>query len=158
MSLNILIFCFIQGLTEFLPVSSQGHLIVFNSFFNVESEYLSLRDLNIIVHFGSLVAIIIYYYKDCLKMFFSLPNFFRSDIDRNVFLLKNLIVSSFPIFLVGYLITAFVNENFFSSLHIIAWTSLLFGILILLIDKACLRIKNLENLGLQSSLIIGIFQ
>ena len=158
MSLPLLIYCIIQGATEFLPISSQGHLIFFNHHFSVANEHLSIRDLNIIAHFGSLLAVVIYYRKVCLRLVLSIPNFFRSDLDSYVNLLKNLMISCIPIYFCGYFISYFINEAFFESLLLIGWTTVIFGIILFIVDKNCLRIKNIENLPNMSALYIGLAQ
>ena len=94
----------LQGFTEFLPVSSQGHLIVYNEFFGLSLETsIPIDEANIIAHFGSLLAVIVFY-KNTLKNFvFSLKLIDRPDIDKNSFLLVNLVISTLPIILVGYI-------------------------------------------------------
>lgn len=157
MYIPVLVFCFIQGFTEFLPISSQGHLIFFNTFFPLDQS-IDVRTLNIIAHFGSLIAIIIYYHKEVISLCTCIPNFFRSDIDNNVLKFKNIIVSSIPLYICGYIISLFVNNNFLESLEIIGWTSLVFGILLYFIDKNCLRIKTLENMPIVTAFYVGIIQ
>ena len=158
MYVPLIIFCFIQGFTEFIPVSSQAHLIVFNHFIPLEQVNLNIRELTIIAHFGSLLAIIIYYYKQCLGLVLSFRNFFHSYLDPQTVLLKNLIYSSIPIFIIGYLITDIITEDILKSIELIGWVTLTFGIILYLIDKSCLRIKNIENIPTQSALLIGVFQ
>ena len=145
MSLPIVLFSFIQGLTEFLPISSQGHLIIFNTIFPIKTE-IDIRSLNIIAHFGSLAAVIIYYRSEVIKLMFSLPNVFRTDIDNNAGTLINLIISTIPIFIIGYILTFFLQTNFFNSLKLIGWTTLIFGVILFIVDKGCLRIKTMDRL------------
>ena len=158
MSLPLLIYCIIQGATEFLPISSQGHLIFFNHHFPIANENLSIRDLNIIAHSGSLFAVVFYYYRDVLRLAMSIPNFFRSDLDSYVNLLQNLIISSIPIYFCGYFISYFINDAFFESLILIGWATVIFGIILFIIDTNCLRIKNIENLPNTSAFYIGLVQ
>ena len=158
MTLPLLIYCLIQGFTEFLPISSQGHLIFFNHHYPISNEALSIRDLNIIAHFGSLLAVILYYFRDVFRLTLSIPNFFRSDIESYASLLKNLIISSIPIYFFGYFISYFINDAFFESLFLIGWATLIFGILLFLVDKNCLRIKNIENLPSTSAFYVGLVQ
>jgi len=158
MYVPILLFCLIQGFAEFLPISSQAHLIIFNNFFSLEQESLSIRELTIIAHFGSLLAIIIYYYKQCIRLILSFRYFFQSYLDHNTVLLKNLIYSSIPIFIIGYLIADFISEDIFRSIKLIGWVTLIFGIVLYFIDKSCLRIKNLVNISPKIAVIIGIVQ
>ena len=158
MNFALLIYCLIQGATEFLPISSQGHLIFFNHHFPIATENLLIRDLNIIAHSGSLLAVIIYYHKEVLRLALSIPNFFRSDLDSYVDLLKNLMISSIPIYFCGYFISYFINDAFFESLLLIGWTTVIFGIILFIVDKNCLRIKNIESLPNTSAFYIGLVQ
>ncbi|MBH43418.1 MAG: hypothetical protein CMP25_01350 [Rickettsiales bacterium] len=158
MYLFIAIYCFIQGFTEFLPISSQAHLIVFNNFYELEINELSIRSLNIMAHFGSLLAIITYYFKDCVRLILSSKNFFQSYLDPYTILLKNIIYASLPVFFIGYFAADQISTNFLESLTVIGWVSIIFGILLYFIDKNCLRIKHLDRIDLKSSLTIGFFQ
>lgn len=158
MTLSLFIFCFIQGITEFLPISSQGHLIFFNHFYPITDENISIRELNIIAHFGSLLAVILYYYRDVFRLIMCVPNFFRSDIDNYVNLLKNLIISSIPIFICGYSVSVLIDGAFFESLTLIGWTTLFFGILLFFVDQNCLRIKSVDTLPHTSAILIGLVQ
>ena len=101
--LFLIIFCLIQGFSEFLPISSQGHLIVYNHFTNLdEFSELSILELNIISHLGSLLAVVLYYNKLLFKIIRSLRVFYRPDLDKNLSLFFNLIISTIPIVIVGY--------------------------------------------------------
>ena len=156
MALFVILFSLIQGFTEFLPISSQGHLIIFNHFFEIEE--VNILNLTIIAHLGSLFAIVIYHYSICLKLIFSISNIFRSDIDKNVNLFKNLIFSSVPIFLFVYVINFFFNIEELVSLKLIGWTTLSLGILLFVIDKSCLRIQSIDVISTKSAIFVGLIQ
>lgn len=158
MYIPVIIFCLIQGFTEFIPVSSQAHLIVFNHFKPLEQANLNIKELTIIAHFGSLLAIIIYYHKECLRLVLSFRNFFHSYLDQKTVLLKNLIYSSLPIFIIGYLISDLILQDILKSIELIGWVTLIFGIILYLVDRSCLRIKNIENIPTNAALLIGVFQ
>lgn len=158
MNLTIFLFCLIQGITEFLPISSQAHLLLFNNFFFITNENFTIRQLNILVHFGSLLAIVVYYFGDCLRLLISLKNFFRSDLDPFVRLFYAIIVATLPIIIFGFLIAKFVQVDFLHSFHLIGWTTLIFGIFLFVIDKSFLTIKNLDYLPLNTAFKIGILQ
>ena len=155
----IILFAFLQGLTEFLPVSSQGHLILFNDTFNLaETSNLTALEMNIIAHFGSILAIMCFYFQTLKKWVFSVRMIIRPDLDTDIFLLHNIVFSSLPIFLFGYFFAKYFNYENQATLTLIAFTSIIFGFLIYFIDKYCLRIKNIDNLGYKLSLLIGLFQ
>ena len=157
--LALVLFCLIQGFTEFLPISSQGHLIIFNSIYPIDNYVgLTIHEATIIAHFGSLFAIITFYRKALLGLVFSIKMIDRPDIDKNSFMLINLTISTIPIVVAGYLIFKILNYNWEGLLLIIAISSIFFGITLYLADKFCLRIKNQNSLNYLMSFFIGIFQ
>ena len=138
--LEILILSLVQGITEFLPISSSSHIILFSKFMNFISEDLIL---NVSLHIGSFLAVIVFFRREILSFF----------IYRKIFML--IIIASFPIVLSGYLIAESGIINDLRSLKIIGWTTVLFGFLLYFSDKMENE-KNVEiNLDLKSALIIG---
>jgi len=157
--LALFIFCLIQGFTEFLPISSQGHLIIFNSVYPIDNySGVTIQEATIIAHFGSLLAIIIFYRRIILGLLFSIKMIDRPDIDKNSFILLNLFISTIPIIMAGYAISKILDYNGNQILNIIAISSIFFGVVLFLADKFCLRIKNQNSLNYLMSFFIGIFQ
>ena len=118
--LEILILSLVQGITEFLPISSSSHIILFSKFMNFISEDLIL---NVSLHIGSFLAVVVFFRKEILSFL----------IYRKVFML--IILASLPIILCGYLIAQSGIINDLRSLKIIGWTTVLFGILLYFSDK-----------------------
>ena len=146
--LALVLFCLIQGFTEFLPISSQGHLIIFNSIFPIDNHAgITIHEATIIAHFGSLLAIITFYRRALLSLLFSIKMIDRPDIDKNSFVLINLVISTLPIMVAGYVIFKILDYNWDGLLHVIAISSIFFGIILFLADKFCLRIKNQNSLN-----------
>ena len=138
--LEILILSLVQGITEFLPISSSSHIILFSKFMNFISEDLIL---NVSLHIGSFLAVLVFFRKEILSFF----------IYRKIFML--IIIASLPIILFGYLISQTEIINQLRSLKIIGWTTVLFGILLYFSDKKTNE-KSLEiNFDFKSALIIG---
>ena len=155
----IIIFALVQGLTEFLPISSQGHLILLNNIFDVsQSSTISILEMNIIAHMGSLLAVIFYYRKTVIHWIFSFNMIVRPELDRKLFLLLSIFIASIPIVIMGYFFAKFFDYDSELLIIIISLTSIIFGILIYIFDKFCLRIKNLEGLTFKLSFIIGLSQ
>ena len=157
--LFLIIFCVIQGFSEFLPISSQGHLIVYNNFVNLdEFSELSILELNIISHLGSLLAVVLYYNKLLFKIIRSLRVFYRPDLDKNLSLFFNLIISTIPIVIVGY----FFGKNFDyrdeDLILIIGVTSILFAIILYIADKYCLMVRNQDAVDYRLAFLTGLFQ
>ena len=126
----IFLFALIQGFTEFLPVSSQGHLIVFNSFFNINIiANISVLEANVIAHAGSLVAVCLYYWKQLLLLLISFKHIVRPDIDKNSSLVIHLTLATIPILVCGFLFSKFFDYDNKSLFLIIGITSIFFGII-----------------------------
>ena len=137
------ILAFIQGVAEFIPVSSSAHLIIISkvSNFNVSS-----LQLDISLHLGSLLAIIFYFRKDLL------------NITKNKSLFLLIVLGSIPLIIVGYFFySSGLIENL-RNLKVIAWTTLVFGILLFIADRSTIKNKINNNLNLKNILLIGIFQ
>ena len=141
--IEVLILSAIQGISEFLPISSSAHLILVSSLYEFKSSSLLI---DISLHLGSLFAIIYYFKNDLL------------DIKNNSRLLIFIIVGSFPLIIVGYILysTGIIYE--LRNIKVIAWTTLIFGIILYIADKNSLDKKISTNLNLKSILFIGLFQ
>ena len=148
----IIILSLIQGITEFLPISSSAHLIIIPEFFlNIDSS----RGFDVSLHFGSLLAVIYYLKKDLIKII--LDSIFLKKDNEGFIILKNLIISTIPVIIVGFLVHI-NNFDIIRSLEVIGWTTLIFGILLGIADRNLKVIKFFKNLNLKDALAIGIAQ
>ena len=138
-----LILALIQGITEFIPVSSSSHLIIFSKELNFSYESL---ELDVGLHLGSLLAIILYFRKDLI------------EIKKNKNLLSLLLFGSLPLFIVGFSVYYTGLINYLRNIEIIAWSTLLFGILLYIADKSTMDKKIENNLNFKNIFWIGIFQ
>ena len=157
--LFLVLFCLVQGFSEFLPISSQGHLLVFNNFYNVtDFSNLSILELNIISHLGSLLAVIVYYNQFVLSTIKGLKIFFRPDLNKNLSLSFKLTISTLPIIILGYYFGKAFDYNNKFLLLIIGISSIVFGIILFIIDKFCLLIRNEESMNYKIALFTGFVQ
>ena len=141
--IEIFLLSLIQGITEFIPVSSSSHLILFSNYTNFEEQSL-LVDVSL--HIGSFLAVLCYFYKDIL------------DFVKNKILFLKILISSIPVMLIGFfLVETNLIENL-RNIKVIAWTTLIFGIILYFSDKCDLS-KNIEsNFSFKSAIFIGTFQ
>ena len=141
--LEILILSIIQGISEFLPVSSSAHLIIFSNIINFSNNSL-IFDVGL--HLGSLLAILFYFRKELLNIL----------NDKKLFNL--LLIGSIPLILFGYIFYTTGIINSFRNLKIIAWTTLIFGLLMYFSDTFKIKKKIEKDLTIKNILIIGVMQ
>ncbi len=141
--IEIFILSLIQGITEFLPISSSSHLILMSDFLNYENQSLSI---DISLHIGSFIAVTIYFNKDIL-------NFFQNKI-----LFLKILISSIPVMIIGFFLaeTGVIEE--IRNIKMIAWTTLMFGILLYISDKFKLEKNIKKNFTYKTAILIGLFQ
>ena len=141
--IEIFILALIQGITEFLPISSSSHLIIFSNYLNFQNQSLSI---DVSLHIGSFLAVVTYFYKDVIS-------FIK---EKNI--LFKIIIASLPVIFVGFLL---VETNFISKLRnikVIGWMTLIFGIVLYIADKFKLENEIKDDFNLRSAIIIGLFQ
>ena len=141
--IEVLLLSAIQGVSEFLPISSSAHLILVSSLYEFKSSSLLI---DISLHLGSLFAILYYFRMDLL------------DVKNNKRLLSLIVVGSIPLIIFGYVLysTGIIYE--LRNVKIIAWTTLIFGIILYIADRNRFDKKISSNLNYQSILFISIFQ
>ena len=142
-SVEILILSIIQGVSEFLPISSIAHLVLISKYYVFNNQNLLI---DICLHLGSLLAIIIYFRDD-------LFNF----IKNKKFLIK-ILIGTIPIIPIGYIFfqTGIINQ--LRNLEVIGWTSFAFGILLYISDKTKIKKKIETDFSNKSAIFIGVFQ
>ena len=142
-SVEILILSIIQGISEFLPVSSAAHLVLVSKYYAFTNQSLLI---DICLHLGSLIAIIFYFRND-------LFNF----IKNKSFLIK-ILIGTIPIIPVGYILyqTGLIDQ--LRSLEVIGWMSLIFGILLYVSDRSKITKKINTAFTNKSAIFIGLFQ
>ena len=141
--IEVLILSAIQGISEFLPISSSAHLILVSSLYEFKNSSLLI---DISLHLGSLFAIIYYFKEDLL------------NVRSNKRLLGLIIIGSIPLIIVGYVLYSTGIIYNLRNIKVIAWTTLVFGIILYIADKNRFDKKISSNLNLQSILFISLFQ
>ena len=141
--LEIFILSAIQGISEFLPISSSAHLILISSFFELKTNSLLI---DISLHLGSLIAIIFYFRKDLF------------DLNNNQKYLNLILFGSIPLLIFGYILHTSELIYLLRNIKIIAFTSLFFGIILFFSDQAKTEKNTSTNLDFKSIIFIGLFQ
>ena len=141
--IEIFILSLIQGITEFLPVSSSSHLIIVAEIFKFEAKRLTI---DVSVHIGSFLAVIFYFRK---KIYNFISN---KDLFLKIFF------SSLPVIIIGYTLVKFDLINYLRNIKIIGWMTIIFGILLYVSDQFKIKKNIKNNFTYKSAIIIGIFQ
>lgn len=147
---SILLGC-IQGLTEFIPISSSGHLVLAQYFLSGASDHLFLEWINI----GTMLALVVYFWNRIMTII--------SDIvvRKKMRLLRNILLTSIPAGLVGYLAADTIEHNpFFGSVIVVAVMGLVVGIVMIVLEKLpkASQVKDGEALTIPRALAIGFAQ
>ena len=140
----------LQGITEFLPISSSGHLVLISEISRWEDQGLFT---DIAVHGGTLIAVLIYLRKEIVKI---IKNFFQNRLSYNTLLFK-IILATLPAVVVGIFVYNYI-EDYFRNLEVVAWASIIFGIILFFADKQNSNNSSWEEMKFSDALIIGCFQ
>lgn len=161
MTLHILlILALVQGITEFLPISSSGHLLLVHSFLGETTPEAFKQNLliDVAVHVGTLFSVLLYFRRDVLGMLCGIKNAVTGDYKSPGAKLDfYIIISSLPVIAVGFIMnaTGFVWGN---NVLVVAWMTLIFGIVLWVIDAYKPVTKTLGEMNAIHALLIGIAQ
>lgn len=152
---QIIILALIQGLTEFLPISSSAHLILPSQLFNWSDQGLAF---DVAVHVGTLVAVVFYLRSEIFQMIKGSFSALESrSLNDDAKLAMLVIIGTIPAVIIGFLIKDFVEQSL-RSILVIAIASIGFGLILLWADKIGKRKKGIMQLNIKQSLIIGFAQ
>ena len=141
--IEIFILSLIQGVTEFIPISSSSHLIIVSKYLNFSNQSLSV---DVSLHIGSFIAVIVFFRKDIF-------NFIKN---KDLFI--KIIISSIPVMIAGYILVKLNLIDLLRNVKIIGWTTILFSFLLFLSDKVKIERKIVHNFTFKSAIFIGFFQ
>lgn len=136
----------IQGITEFLPISSSSHLILFPLLTDYEDQGLGF---DIALHFGSLMAIMAFYRKELAEIL--------NKSNEGIHYMKLIIIASIPLPIAGIFLIEFISENL-RNLHTIGFMTIAFALLLYFSDRNSKSNQTITNLSLSLMIIIGFFQ
>jgi len=141
--IEVFLLSLIQGVTEFLPISSSSHLALFAEYLEFENQGLSL---DVSLHIGSFFAVVFYFFKDIINFF------------ENKSLFTKILVSSLPVMIVGFFLIETGLINKIRNIQTIAWTTFIFAILLYISDKFKLDKTIKNNFTFKAAILIGLFQ
>lgn len=155
--LNIAVLSLVQGITEFLPISSSGHLVLVPALTGWPDQGLAI---DAAVHVGTLGAVALYFWRDLVRMLVGLLGLATGrggGGSAGAAMALHLIIATIPVVVVGFLLRD-VIETRFRAVAIIAWATIGFGLLLLVADRLGLTRRRLDTLGLSDAAVIGIAQ
>lgn len=154
--LHLMLLSALQGLTEFLPVSSSGHLILFSKFTTFPDQGLAF---DVAVHVGSIIAVMIYFSETIWEMLkgvaktYFIPNF-KNPGSKLAWLI---VIGTIPAVIAGLFLVENGTDELRSA-RLIGWTMLSFGIVLFIADKIGMTIRKIEHLTALDAVLIGLAQ
>ena len=152
--LHIVVLALIQGVTEFLPVSSSGHLALVPILTCWPDQGLII---DVAVHVGTLGAVVLYFWRDVFGMVGGVLSVARGRRDPQAKLAGLIILATVPVIVAGYFLHRYGIDGL-RSLRVIAWATLGFGIVLWVADKAGMTLRRMQHLGVSDGIIIGLSQ
>ena len=159
MDIGVIILAIIQGIAEFLPISSSAHLIIFRDLFGIGANTIT-EDMELVfdvaLHFGTLLAIAIYFFKDFLNMV--IKGVTKGPKDKDGKLFWYIVVATIPAAIAGVLFEDVIEDAIRSNFIIIGSALIVMGIIIYLADRYSKEIKDKEKMNIKDAIIIGCSQ
>lgn len=152
----LLILALIQGITEFLPVSSSGHLILLPNLLGAEDQG---QIIDVAVHVGTLFAVILYFWTDVKQAALGLPRLATGRIDTpGSHLAFLLILATMPVIIFGLILKLTGLSDMLRSTAVIGWTMLGFGLVLFWADRTGTETKTQADWTLKDAMIMGLWQ
>ncbi len=159
---HIAVLALVQGITEFLPISSSGHLVLVPVLTGWRDQGLVI---DVAVHVGTLLAVVLYFRRDVGQMILGLVRVLAGGREREARLALQLAIASVPAFAVGLLLHELAGglfrpgvDNVVFVTTVIAWTTIAFGVLLWLADRFCISVRRVEHLGYLDAVLVGLAQ
>ena len=152
--LQIVVLSIVQGITEFLPISSQAHLELVPVISGWPDQGLLM---DVAVHVGTLGAVVLYFWRDIFLTIGGLFRLAQGRRDPGALLAWYLVLGTLPVVSVGYVVNEYYS-NALRSVEVIGWATLVFGIILYISDKVGLTVRRIEHLKFLDVLFIGCSQ
>jgi len=144
----------VQGITEFLPISSSAHLVLVPVFFQWPDQGLII---DVAVHVGTLLAVVLYLWRDLWAMLVGLTRAARGKRDPGAVLFFYLVAATVPVVIAGFALHHYLPGGI-RSLAVIGWATLGFGIVLYVADKIGMTLRRIEHVKFVDAVIIGLAQ
>lgn len=152
--LHLLVLAAVQGITEFLPISSSAHLILVPRLTGWPDQGLAI---DVASHMGTLAAVMLYFRRDTLEMLRGSLRILSGDFGREALFAAKIGLATIPVLIAGLILKDTVEAEWRSAV-LIGWTSILFGILLFIADRWSGRAQPDSSIGFAKAVLIGIAQ
>lgn len=152
--LQILVLSVVQGLTEFLPVSSSGHLILVPIFTGWPDQGLAI---DVATHIGTLLAVLVYFWRDVGRMLVGLGKLATGRLDAGGRLVLFLLIGTIPALVVGYVVDTYFQDSLRVT-AVVAWAMLGYAVVLYVVDRTALTVRRLEHITWGQALFVGVAQ
>ncbi|MAC81970.1 MAG: undecaprenyl-diphosphate phosphatase [Rhodobacteraceae bacterium] len=154
--LNLVLVALIQGLTEFLPISSSGHLILLPGLTGMQDQG---QMIDVAVHVGTLFAVILYFHRDVVAVLAGLGRLVRGRMDTlGARVAAGLILATIPVMAAGLVLHVTGIDQMLRSVAVIGWTMLIFGIVLYWADQRGAQTRTIEDWRFRDALVMGVWQ
>lgn len=154
--LHLILIALIQGITEFLPVSSSGHLILLPNLTGLDDQG---QVIDVAVHVGTLCAVVLYFWSDVRSAAMGLPKVLRGRIDdQNAWLAMCLIIATIPVIVAGLILQLTGLSELLRSIEVVAWATLIMGFVLYWSDQRGEEAKRAANWSLNDAFFMGLWQ
>ena len=153
-TIQIIVLSVVQGITEFLPISSSGHLILVPILADWPDQGLMF---DIALHVGTLGAVMIYFWRDLADMFTGILRLLKGRRDPGARLAGQVALATLPVLVAGYLMNVYFVDGL-RSILVIGWSTLGFGVLLYVSDNLSMTVKRIEHASYKEVLVIGLAQ
>ncbi len=155
-SLHIFLVSILQGLTEFLPISSSAHLIILPTIMAVKDQGIII---DISVHLGSLLALLVFFRKDSLNLVKGFNYIVKFNFrEKEASLVLLLILATIPVLIVGLFFKIHDVNSLLRSIELIGWTMIFFGVFLFFSDRFGDTKKRADHWNYKDSILMGTFQ
>jgi len=152
---QIIVIAVVQGITEFLPISSSGHLILVPALTGWPDQG---QFTDVMVHLGTLGAVLVYFWRDVWGLIIGTLLLFRGRVTDNGRLALFILAGTIPAVLFGLVLEYFDFGDLDRNVAVVAWNTLFYGILMLIADTVGKQTKTIANVTLPSAMVIGVAQ
>jgi len=152
---QIIVLAVVQGITEFLPISSSGHLILVPQLMHWEDQGLVV---DVMTHIGTLFAILIYFWRDVWSIAGGALNLLKGKVTDEGKLAIYIALATIPAIAFGLFLKEFGFGDLERNVAVVAWNTILYGILMLIADMVGAQERTIKNMTLGSALVIGVAQ